>query len=264
MESLENQVIAMSNILAEKSTRFSVIQQKLFYLSLASLKHGINDNNEVEIDKQELFDYLDISNQHDRYTRVREELDKLVTNSFIKFRTNDGYRDGCIICSTGYSRNSFCVKFNDDYLPLVQRLADNFVRLLDDDLISFGSKFSMMLYQHLLIDRWKLTNIDFLGIDYSTKQLKEMFGLKKDDYVKKNGNFNRTLFEQKTIDKALEEINEKSKCIKNLTYQKIKKGNRVQYYLFTFSYRDSQILAKEIPEKKSNKEADNLNWWEQV
>ena len=56
--SLENQVIAMSNTLAEKSTRFTIIQQKMFYVCLASLKKGVNSKNEVEIDKQELFNYL--------------------------------------------------------------------------------------------------------------------------------------------------------------------------------------------------------------
>lgn len=45
-------------------------------------------------------------------------------------------------------------------------------------------KYSMMLYQNLLKDKWKLTNVDYLGIDYSTRQLKMMFGLSKDDYVK--------------------------------------------------------------------------------
>ena len=44
---LENQVIAMSNTLAKKSTRFTVTQQKLFYVSIASLRNGLNENNEV-------------------------------------------------------------------------------------------------------------------------------------------------------------------------------------------------------------------------
>ena len=137
-----------------------------------------------------------------------------------------------------------------------------------------------MLYQNLMKDKWKLTNVDHLGIDYSTKQLKMMFGLSKSDYMRKNDSFNRSEFEKKTINKAVDEINKKSKCIKNLTYKKVKKGSRIQYYLFTYNYIDPQkvvedardefrweqlTIAEEIPtEEKPERVPDdvkNYEWW---
>lgn len=242
--SLENQVIAMSNTLAEKSTRFSIVQQKLFYVCLASLKHGVNSKNEVEINKQELFNYLQIENDTSRWTRIRYEFKKLAKNSYIEFGTDEEFCDGFLIYSFRSTRNSIFVRFNDYYLPLVQQLANNFVRLLDDDVVSFDSKFSMMLYQNLMKDKWKLTNIDYLGIDYSTRRLKMIFGLSIDDYVQ-NGRFNRADFERRTINRAVKEINEKSKCIKNLTYKKVKKGSRVQYYLFSYHYIDPQKVVED-------------------
>lgn len=278
--SLKNQVIAMSNILAEKSTRFSVMQQKLFYVCIASLKHGINTKNEVEINKQELFNCLGIEKETGRYTRIKGEFEQLAHNSFVEFDTTDGFSQGFLIYNIRLSKNTFFVKFNDYYLPLVQELANNYVRLLDDDVISFSSKFSMMLYQNLMKDKWKLTNVDHLGIDYSTKQLKMMFGLSKSDYMRKNDSFNRSEFEKKTINKAVDEINKKSKCIKNLTYKKVKKGSRIQYYLFTYNYIDPQkvvedsrdefrweqlTIAEEIPtEEKPERVPDdvkNYEWW---
>ena len=278
--SLKNQVIAMSNILAEKSTRFSVVQQKLFYICLASLKQGINSKNEVEINKKELFNCLDIEKETKRYTRIKGEFEQLAHNSFVKFDTTDGFCQGFLICNIRLAKNTFYVQFNDYYLPLVQELANNYVRLLDDDVISFNSKFSMMLYQNLIKDKWKLTNVDHLGIDYSTRQLKMMFGLSIDDYMR-NDHFDRYNFERKTINKAVKEINEKSKCIKNLTYKKVKKGSRIQYYLFTYNYIDPQkvvedsrdefrweqlTIAEEIPtvEKpvRVPDEVKDYNWWE--
>ena len=142
--SLENQVIAMSNTLAEKSTRFTIIQQKMFYVCLASLKKGVNSKNEVEIDKQELFNYLNLNTDNNRWTRIRYEFKKLAHNSYIEFGTDEEFCDGFLIYSFRSTRNSIYVRFNDYYLPLVQQLANNFVRLLDDDVISFDSKFSMM------------------------------------------------------------------------------------------------------------------------
>lgn len=277
--SLENQVIAMSNTLAEKSTRFSIVQQKLFYVCLASLKHGVNSKNEVEINKQELFNYLNLNTDNNRWTRIRYEFKKLAKNSYIEFGTDEDFCDGFLIYSFRSTRNSIFVRFNDYYLPLVQQLANNFVRLLDDDVVSFDSKFSMMLYQNLMKDKWKLTNIDYLGIDYSTRRLKMIFGLSIDDYVQ-NGRFNRADFERRTINRAVKEINEKSKCIKNLTYKKVKKGSRVQYYLFSYHYIDPQkvvedarndfrweqlSIAEEIPtEEKPERVPDdvkNYEWW---
>lgn len=278
--SLKNQVIAMSNILAKKSTRFSVVQQKLFYICLASLKQGINSKNEVEINKKELFNFLDIEKETKRYTRIKGEFEQLAHNSFVKFDTTDGFCQGFLICNIRLAKNTFYVQFNDYYLPLVQELANNYVRLLDDDVISFNSKFSMMLYQNLMKDKWKLTNIDHLGIDYSTRQLKMMFGLSIDDYMR-NDHFDRYNFERKTINKAVDEINNKSKCIKNLTYRKVKKGSRIQYYLFTYNYIDPQkvvedardeyrweqlTIAEDIPTvEKPVRVPDDVkdyNWWE--
>ena len=278
--SLKNQVIAMSNVLAEKSTRFPVVQQKLFYICLASLKQGINSRNEVGINKKELFNCLDIEKETKRYTRIKGEFEQLAHNSFVKFDTTDGFCQGFLICNIRLAKNTFYVQFNDYYLPLVQELANNYVRLLDDDVISFNSKFSMMLYQNLMKDKWKLTNVDYLGIDYSTRKLKMMFGLSIDDYMR-DGHFDRYNFERKTINKAVKEINEKSKCIKNLTYRKVKKGSRIQYYLFSYHYIDPQkvvedardefrweqlTIAEDIPTvEKPVRVPDDVkdyNWWE--
>ena len=91
-----------------------------------------------------------------------------------------------------------------------------------------------------------------------------------------SGNFNRTLFEKKTINKAIEELNNKCKCINNLKYEKIKKNGRVQYYKFSFDYTDPQTVADKSNEREGKsiidsmqKESDefseeikNLKWWD--
>ena len=64
---------------------------------------------------------------------------------------------------------------------------------------------------------------------YTTKQLKEIFGLSKDDYCKKDGKFNRTEFEKKTIEVAIKEINQNTRM--KVEY---KKNNRVANYQFNF------------------------------
>ena len=272
---LENQVIAMSNTLAKKSTRFTITQQKLFYVSIASLKNGLNENNEVEINKHELLNFLGMGSDTACYTRIKKEFKQLADNSYIEFDTEDGFSCGSLIYNVRLSRNTLYIRFNDYYLPLVYELKDKFVRFLNDDLIGLKSKYSMMLYQNLMKDKWKMSNVDFMGIDYSTKQLKDMFGLQKEAYMSTSGNFNRTLFEKKTINKAIEELNNKCRCIKNLKYEKVKKNGRVQYYKFLFDYTDPQTVADNSNERKGKSiidsmqkeseafsdEIKNLKWW---
>lgn len=273
---LKNQVVAMSNILAKKSTRFSVTQQKLFYASLASLKCGVNERNEVKINKQELFNFLGMENDTSRWSRLRKELRQLAKNSYIEYGEDKELRDGFLIYSfdSNRDRSYIFIRFNDDYLPLIKDLSNNFVRLLDDDLVTLKSKYSMMLYQNLMKDKWKMSNVDFMGIDYSTKQLEDMFGLSKESYMNREGFFNRSDFERNTLNKAIEELNNKCKCIKNLKYEKVKKNGRVQYYKFSFDYTDPQTVADGSNERKGKsiidsmqKESDefseeikNLNW----
>nr|DAI60470.1 MAG TPA: DNA REPLICATION protein [Caudoviricetes sp.] len=275
---LKNQVIAMSNILAKKSTRFSVTQQKLFYASLASLKYGVNERNEVRINKQELFNLLGMESDNNRWSRLRKELRQLAENSYIEYGEDKEFKDGFLIYSfdSNRDRSYIFIRFNDDYLPLIKGLSNNFVRFLDDDLVTLKSKYSMMLYQNLMKDKWKMSNIDFMGIDYSTTQLKNMFGLSKESYMNRDGFFNRADFERNTLNKAIKELNEKCKCINNLKYEKIKKNGRVQYYKFSFDYTDPQSVADESNERKGksiidsmqkqseefSEEIKNLNWWD--
>lgn len=63
----------------------------------------------------------------------------------------------------------------------------------------------------------------------TTKDLKIMLGLTKDDYMQ-GEKFNRTSFEKNTINKAINEINKKSNFI--VTYKKNKKNNIVENYAF--------------------------------
>ena len=91
----------------------------------------------------------------------------------------------------------------------------------------------MIIYQQLM--RWNKKGI----FGATTKELKTLFGMTKDDYVNsKTGNFDRYNFEKYTIKLAITDINEKSKCIRNLRYEKKKKGNRVQGYVFYYDYVD--------------------------
>ena len=230
-EDLHDQIIAMDNTLTKKATKFSVEEQRLFYITLASIKPD-QKGNEIEIDKKAMFDMLGFKSHH-YYSRIRGMFKKLAMASWIEFGDDEIFDDGFLISAIRTTKKKVYVTIAAKYIPLLIQLQPGFTRLLSDDAISFKSKFSMIIYQQLM--RWSTKGV--FGV--TTKELKGLFGMTKDDYVDpKTGRFNRTRFEQRTIDLAVQDINEKSKCIRNRRYEKKKKGNRVQGYVFYYDYVD--------------------------
>lgn len=178
--------------------------------------------------------------------------------SWIEFGDDEIFDDGFLISAIRTTKRKVYVTIADKYIPLLIELAPGFTRLLSDDAISFKSKFSMLLYQQFM----RLNNQGNYGIGFTTKELKALFGMTKDDYVNaKTGRFDRYTFEQRTIEVAVKDINEKSKCIRNLRYEKRKKGNRVQGYVFYFDYTDPNDFRKTY-DKKTPDPQDEQTFYE--
>lgn len=168
-----------------------------------------------------------------QYSRLRGMFKKLALASWIEFGDNEIFDDGFLFYKCKSTKRKIYIYVDVEYIPLLIELQPGFTRLLSDDAISFNSKFSMILYQQLM----RLNNKGDYGVGFTTKELKTIFGLSKDDYVTK-GHFDRSAFERRTINVAIKDINEKSKCIQNLRYEKRKKNSRIQGYVFFFEYTD--------------------------
>lgn len=243
---LHNQIIAMDNVLAMKSTRFTVEEQRLFYITLASIKPK-QKSNIIEIDKKAVLDMLGFKSQA-QYSRLRGMFKKLAHASWIEFGDNEIFDDGFLFYKCKSTKRKIYIYVDVEYIPLLIELQPGFTRLLSDDAISFNSKFSMILYQQLM----RLNNKGNYGVGFTTKELKMIFGLSKDDYVTK-GHFDRGVFERRTINVAIKDINEKSKCIQNLRYEKRKRNGRIQGYVFYFDYTDpNEFRTTYKSDKKSS------------
>jgi len=253
-EDLHQQIIVMDNTLTKKATKFSVEEQRLFYITLASIKPD-QKGNEIEIDKKAMFDMLGFKSHH-YYSRIRGMFKKLAMASWIEFGDDEIFDDGFLISAIRTTKKKVYVTIAAKYIPLLIQLQPGFTRLLSDDAISFKSKYSMLLYQQLM--RWSTKGI----FGATTKQLKALFGMTKEDYVY-NGAFNRALFEKYTINIAIKDINEKSKCIRNLRYEKKKKGNRVQGYVFYYDYVDpNEFRPNYTKEVESDRAVNNAEQME--
>ena len=245
-ESLKYKIITMDNILVTKSTKMEAEYQRLFYVTLASINPN-QTTEEVVINKAQLFDLLNLKSENKHY-RLRKMFVKLMKRSMISFEVDEeNWEDGFLITKIKSDRKNIHVFFEKDYMPLLTHLSDNYTRLLNDDVIEFKSKFSMMLYQFLMRYNDNVKNL--YPITLTTKEMKKLFGLNDDDYCRKNGKFDRVSFEKYTLDVAVKEINEKARCISDLVYVKRYKHRLVSYYEFTYKTKDPQGVANQMKEE---------------
>lgn len=242
---LHNQIIAMDNELAKQATNFTVEEQRLFYITLASIKPN-QKSSIIEIDKKAVLDMLGFKS-HNQYSRLRPMFTKMIKKSLILSGDDEIWNDGFLFYKCRTTKKKIYIYVDDEYIPLLIKLQPGFTRLLSDDAISFKSKYSMILYQQIM----RLNNKGTYGVGFTTKELKTLFGLSKEDYMS-GGRFDRYNFERKTINLAIKDINEKSKCIQNLRYEKRKKNGRVQGYVFFFDYTDPNEFRNVIPGKESS------------
>jgi len=222
-----NKIVVISNDLARQNTRITLEEEKLLHCVFSQLNpHGKN-NTKIMIKKDELFEKLGLTGG-DRYVETKKKLKGLMHKSMVDVTIGETDIFGYVITHVISHHRSewFEVILNEAFMPYVQELASHYTKLQLDSIVQFDSRYSLILYKYLA--SWAGEHPERM-LMVNTKQLKEMFGLSKDDYVY-NDKFNRALFEKKTLDTAIDEINEKVPGF-DVVYKKSKKGNRVQGYI---------------------------------
>ena len=284
MNKLEKRKLEMSNIIISKPTKWDNVLQKLFYITLASanIDYGISnkytkEGNVIAIKKADVFSLLKVPKEdHNRHTRYRYLFDKMRRLSEFHFGSDEEFEDGFLFYKTRSDRNFWYAYVDPDYMAIVKHIGQTYTKLLLDDVVAFESRFSMSLYQNLMqrrhTGRWGFT----------TRQLKEIFGLSEADYVNKNsGKFKRTEFETRTIVKAVEEINSHSKTLHIDRWYKKYNGHSVIGYVFEYTvdpvenhvvFGDREIIelqqsdpldmdGEDYISTKFSEEDKNYAWW---
>ncbi|WDA55056.1 MAG: replication initiation protein (plasmid) [Spiroplasma endosymbiont of Drosophila atripex] len=233
--------IYYANELARKYCKFTLEEQKVLHLIFSQIKPYEKNPTTFKLKKLDFFNKLELESK-DRYPRYRKLVQGLINKSFFEIKESNGDElVGVVIYSSKWfvKQPFFEIKLNPDFMPYLEELVKNFTKLELNSILKLKSKHSLTLYKFLCswTDESKKINQRFL----TTKELKELFGLSIDDYVY-NGKFNRKLFETKTISIALKELNEKTNII--VSFQKKKKGNKVQNYEFTWIQKEKSLITK--------------------
>lgn len=228
---MDNKRVVLSNQLARQKSQFTLEEEKLLFCVLSHLDPYRKNPEKLEINKQELFEKLELTSST-RYRELKSRFQSMAGKTWVDIRDDKGETYGFVITSvfSDFRSDVFEVDLNPRFMPYIQELASHYTQLELDSIVQFDSKYSLILYKYL--SSWKDGNWEHYRY-LTTKQLKDLFGLEENDYMRKNGTFDRYNFEKRTIDTAIDEINAKVPNIL-IDYSKKKRGNRIQAYIFEF------------------------------
>lgn len=231
-------IYAVANEFARLPQKMSVQAFKALGVILSKIdytKDNRNENGEVIVSctLAEIRKACGVSKKDTNYEYYKTIISNLINSSYVEGdidgRDVMGYVIPWVEADHKAEQITFEFTLLNKLLPYFQCLYRNYTKIEIEQTKNFKSKFSMALYLNLL--SWTNGENESYRF-YTTKQLKEMFGLSKDDYCKKDGKFNRTEFEKKTIEVAIKEINQNTRM--KVEYKKNKKNNRVANYQFNF------------------------------
>jgi len=231
-ESIGHNAVYYDNKIARMPTAFNLEEEKLLHMVFSKLNSFEKNNSTVTLSKKELFENLNISG-NSKYQRYKKIFKGIINKSYVEISDENAAIFGSVIrlVKWNYSGDKIEVKLTEEFMPYISELVDNFTMVRLEIVMKFKSKYTLSIYRWLC--SWADNRIDFSenGRYITTKELKELCGLKEEDYVY-NGKFNRSLFEKYVIDVAISEINFKTDM--RVEYKKNKESNKVKTYAFHF------------------------------
>ena len=254
----DEKTVTVANILVRSKMVASKEQYDLFMLIISQLNPYQKNDPTVVIYKEDLFKKLGLKSR-DRYSRTKKTIKEMSKNTWLEIneKTKNDVQDiaGFLIVGmeSTYKSDHFLIKMNPDFLPFMQQLKAFYVTFELDSILKFSSSFSQRLYTYIC--SWK----DIGEVALTTEELKDIFGLTNDDYIRKDGKFDRYTFEARTVDIAAKEISELTSL--RITYKKTRRGNRIKEYVFTWTEKEelpNQITITETAEVSTFKIDWNL------
>lgn len=279
-DSFDEELVGMSRTFAKAFTyestlqKWTLNQQKIFFLILSNIdwKNSGNSNFiEIIVDKaQEKLNVDYAKNQRHVFSkRIVEDINSMIQNSFVSLQdpiTKKWTSDNLINHADG-DNYIIHVELNKRFMNHFERLYEaakmngiNFISFSEFDIYQMCSSFGTKMFIDLL--NFSNHNGSINHRDYTTKQLKDLFGLPKDAYCRnydyeKNTfvDFDRTNFEKKVLNKALTLVNN-TEAVDIIPYEdgklykKIKDGRRVRGY-------EVQYRVYNIDSMKKRRERQN-------
>lgn len=240
-----DQKFALSNDFIRMPNRLSAPALKTFYLFLTKIEwNKLNTKNEygeivINTSINEIRKAIGSSSRDYRY--YLEFLDELQTKAWIKIDKELYYQKSLVMPNIKiWNQQEIEVTLNKELYLFFEALYKNFTVLELANISKFRSRYAIILYanlcSHMDHSKDREDPLSETVWRYTTRQLKEMFDISKEEYVY-NNNFHRALFERRVIGTAVHEINNSNSGI-FIRWRKIKDGKRVRFYEFHYVRTD--------------------------
>lgn len=241
-----NAIVVLSNLIARATTKWTLQESKLFLLSVSKVKSRDNDNW-VTLKKKDIIKALEM-NEKD-ISKLRELFKRMMMKSYMQlenqYATNKNdieWQDGFLITKVRSTKKTISVKFDSEYMPLLDNLVNHYTSFYLSDVLSMQSMSSYKLYVYLT--SWHSKEYAVQNRIIYKRDIAKVFGLKEDAYWRNYGTerakFDYPKFEQYCLNAAINEINElnsKGQCdMRVLQCTKEKDGHFVLGYNIKYTY----------------------------
>lgn len=187
-----NDKLVYINSTLARQLHFSENEEKLFAMAISQLDfYDKNCNFSVEIRVKDVKEKLGLAEDNSLYTDLRKQYRNLKKKTTVDFDLGNEEHDWIIgdlirTVRSNKRKGSIIVTFEEELKPALQYCKIAFTRIPLDDTLSYKSRYAIILQRYLTsLYRTGKENAQIQWFDFTTEQLKTIFGLTKDDYVKK-------------------------------------------------------------------------------
>ncbi|EOS59137.1 hypothetical protein C815_02340 [Firmicutes bacterium M10-2] len=209
---LDNALVVISNLIARATTKWSLEETKLFLCSVTKVRMR-DSENWVTLSKKDVVEKLSIDPTN--RSKLRDMFKKMMQKSYVQFDgpSEDEWEDGFLLINVRSTKKEISVKFNEVYLPLLDRLSSHFTEFYLDYVKDFTRMSSYNLYVFLC--SWHDPDYLIQNKKIKKSELHKVFNLKENDYWRnygtENAKFHWADFEKYVLNPAIEEINNLAK-----------------------------------------------------
>ena len=271
LKEIEKRKIVEHNDLITSVAKMDKTPLKIFELAVSCIDtENLPKDNIIYLSKAELFTFFKVDD-NGKHTRFKEAISKMQEQAFFEVREEAGkgfkFRRILPIPTVEWTDydDKVMIRFNQDIMPYLIELKQNFTQYALSDLIDLNSKYSIILYKWLSMSYNQYEHYSAKGgrraeqveayrnPSISMQELRTIT-----DTTTKYERF--TKFETRVLREPLEEINAHTSF--NVTYEKVKKGRSIDSIVFHITKKpvarnDFYKLEEQDPiylQDKANKE----------
>ena len=271
LKEIEKRKIVEHNDLITSVAKMDKTPLKIFELAVSCIDtENLPKDNIIYLSKAELFTFFKVDD-NGKHTRFKEAISKMQEQAFFEVREEAGkgfkFRRILPIPTVEWTDydDKVMIRFNQDIMPYLIELKQNFTQYALSDLIDLNSKYSIILYKWLSMSYNQYEHYSAKGgrraeqveayrnPSISMQELRTIT-----DTTTKYERF--TKFETRVLREPLEEINTHTHF--NVTYEKVKKGRSIDSIVFHITKKpvarnDFYKLEEQDPiylQDKENKE----------